>query len=621
MFPIDRAHACPAFEAYKLGDGRQASIQQVQLPQRVLGPSLSTAVPLGYKELKARAMHSPLATHDGSSGAYIAEDRSVILVSWMGEDVSSTLLAMIPPSVYSRTSEHLPMLLAADASTWLVSGETDLLLWMHYDASSSASECKSGTLSLPVLLPPVPEAHWTLVQATTEGQSLVYVLLQRACRVTSDRRSTSSSGLSATSHTLFDVMLIRATLPLTGGECASELMWCVQCDEPVSYARIEGGSCLLGTETPIVARSDPRPASEAPHSHTQAPTLPLLQKAPYTWTQTEDTVMVALTLPEYIRSEHIRTHFSLHGLSVSLAAAALPSESAAAMPGEQALRAGAFTSQSVWGQLDPTGCVWTLEAGASMQLLTLHLAKAHEGTRWPHVFAHDDHVLETLDPSELAAMLEGVDKYTQTMPSSTLLHDTLEDDVPEAGVPLQLTWIGPEGQQVTAPTSSHALLARATPPSDPALLLQHDVDGQVFVPPSPLAWTAWHHSATVPAISYVLASKRDVHPIYVYRGTSPPTVLAAEPRHAPDAHSRGSHLYVYGAAGPQRGTSYVWPLGDATTGPILAVTVSPDAALNTPLDAIVAARLRVLGRTIALHGGLVHASADVGQHLHQQCPS
>lgn len=600
MFPIDRAHAYPAFEAYKLGDGRQASIQQVQLPQRVLGPSPSTAIPLGYKELKARAMHSPLATHDGSSGAYIAEDGSVILISWMEENVSFTLLAMIPPSVHSRTSEHLPMLLAADASTWLVSGETDLLLWMHYDATSSASVCVSGTLSLPVLPPPVPEAHWTLVQATTEGQGLVYVLLQRACRVTPDRRSPSASGLSATSsHTLFDVMLVRATLPLTGGECASELMWCVQCDDPVTYARIEGGSCLLGTEAPIMARSDPRPASEAPHSHTQAPTLPPLQKAPYAWTQTDDTVMVALALPEHIRSEHIRAHFSLHGLSVSLAAAALPSESAAAMPGEQALRAGAFNSQSVWAQLDPTGCVWTLEAGASMQLLTLHLAKAHEGTRWPHVFAHDDHVLETLDPSELAAMLEGVDKYTQAMPSSTLLHDMLEDDVPEAGAPLQLTWIGPEGQQKTAPTSSHALLARATPPSDPALLLQHDVDGQVFVPPSPLACTAWHHHATVPAISYVLASKRNVHPVYVYRGTSPPTVLAAELRRAPDAHSRGSHLYVYGAAGPQRGTSYVWPLGDATTGPILAVTVSPDGRIVCVCATAVLVLTRALPASLA----------------------
>lgn len=44
-----------------------------------------------------------------------------------------------------------------------------------------------------------------------------------------------------------------------------------------------------------------------------------------------------------------------------------------------------------------------------------------------------------------------------------------------------------------------------------------------------------------------------------------------------------------------------------------------EAALNTPLDAIAAARLRVLERAIALHGGLAHACADVDHHLHKPC--
>ncbi|WFD18136.1 hypothetical protein MCAP1_000348, partial [Malassezia caprae] len=379
------------------------------------------------------------------------------------------------------------------------------------------------TLSLPTLPDVMPEAHlapWALVQATMTDEEAMYVLLQRAP--------------GASTHTFFDVMLVRAALPLYEGADTVELVWCVQCQEPVAYARIAG-------EAPIEARSPncrPDPGSTVPVS---AAPLPPLEKAPYTWTQTDDTVMVALALPEHVRSEHIRAHFSLHGLSVSLAAASAPGTTTT---GEQALRDGKFTSQSVWAQLDPTASVWTLEAGASMQLLTLHLAKAHEGTRWPHVFAHDDGVLETLDPSELAAMLEGLDKYAQPVPSSTLLHDTLEDDVAETGAPLQLAWVGHDGHIDASQVHKHALLARATPPSDPALLLQHDVDGQVFMPPLPLSWTAWRHVATVPAISYVLASKRDVHPVYVYRGTPTPTVLAAEPRHAPDVHGRGSHFVV-----------------------------------------------------------------------------
>lgn len=583
MFPIDRAHANPTFEAYKLGDGSHASVQQVFLPQCVLGPSTSSAVPLGYKELKARAMHSPLATYDGSTGAYIAEDGSIICLSWSEMPVTCSVLDSLPSSVYTRSSDHLPTLVAVDASIWLACGDADTLFYVQHGMNDGTTGTIARTLFLPTLQAAMSGAQlspWMLLQATADHGGSMYVLLQRTCRIPSSRHNAGIS--SASTHTYFDVMLVRATLPLHEEARAAELVWCVQCQEPVAYARITDGACLLGAEAPIESRSlagGSVVGSAIPASYGSSAALPPLQKAPYTWTQTDDTVIVALALPEHIRSEHIRLHFSLHGLSMSLAAATSPDTLAMTTPGEQALRSGKFTSQSVWAQLDPTGSVWTLEAGASMQLLTLHLAKAHEGTRWPHVFAHDDGVLETLDPSELAAMLEGLDKYAQPVPSSTLLHDALEDDIADAGAPLQLAWVARDGHIDTAPAHTHALLARATPPSDPALLLQHDVDGQVFVPPLPLAWTAWHHVATMPAISYVLASKRDVHPVYVYRGTPTPTVLAAEPRHARDAHSRGSYLYVYGAAGPQHGTSYVWPVGNSKTGPVVSLTVAPDGRI------------------------------------------
>ncbi|CCU98136.1 unnamed protein product [Malassezia sympodialis ATCC 42132] len=607
MFPIDRAHANPAFEAYKLGEDNNVSVHQVPLPQRVLGTNANAAVPLAYKKLKARAMHSPLATHDGTAGAYIAEDGRIILLSWADAAVSCLNLCSIPSSVYSRTSDHLPTLVAVDASTWLACGDSDTLLWVQYIRSSGNPGASTCVLTLPTLQGTLSEAQyspWTLVQATADSDGPIYALLQRACRVPAIHQN---SGASSVSHTFFDVMLIRAAFSIDEEAHAAELMWCVECHEPVAYACIANGACLLGAEAPFMSRSvanKPDAGLASQRSCTSAPTLPPLEKAPYTWTQTGDTVMVALALPEYIRAEDIRAHFSLHGLSVSLAASSAPDPSAAMTPGEQVLRDGAFTSQSVWAQLDPTGSVWTLEPGASMQLLTLHLAKAHEGTRWPHVFAHDDGVLETLDPSELSAMLQGLDKYAQPLPSSTLLHDTLEDDVNDGGTPLQLAWVTPDGHIEMAPASSHALLARATPPSDPALLLQHDVDGQVFVPPSPLAWAPWRHVATVPAISYVLASKRDIHPVYVYRGTATPTVLAAEPRYAPDAHSRGSHLYMYGATSTQRGTSYVWPVGDPVTGPVLGLTVAPDGRVVC----LCATALLVL--TEALPATLASASAS-----------
>ncbi|WFD18137.1 hypothetical protein MCAP1_000349, partial [Malassezia caprae] len=72
-------------------------------------------------------MHSPLATYDGSTGAYIAEDGTIVHVSWSETPIVCTELGPLPPSVYARTSDHLPTLVAVNASTWLASGDTNTL--------------------------------------------------------------------------------------------------------------------------------------------------------------------------------------------------------------------------------------------------------------------------------------------------------------------------------------------------------------------------------------------------------------------------------------------------------------------------------------------------------------
>lgn len=582
MFPIDRAHACPTFEAYKLGDVSGFRTEQVPLAQRVAGSSSSAAAPLGYKELKARAMHSPLATYDGSSGAYIAENGGIILVSLSETPITCSQICKLPSLVYSRNTDHLPSLCALNASGWLACGDTDTLLWVE----RANDGWSSGAVVLPPIATPIvepdapepPHFPWTLLQADIQGDGLLYALLQRTYRTRP--ASDGGGGASASvreplsTHTVFEVVLVCSGL-YDDGDMAAELLWRVQCSEPVKYVQLAGRACLMGAEAPIESCDDERPA-QAASSQAVPSGPPPAEQAPYTWTQTDDTVMVALTLPPHIRMEDIRAHFSLQGCSISLSAAA--SSGIATTPSERLLRDGGFTAQGVWGKIEPTSSVWDLEKVGSAQLLTLHLAKAHTGTRWPHVFAHDDGVLETLDPSELAAMAQGLAKYAQPIPSSTLLHESLE----EAGTPapsLQLAWIAPDGHITRAAPEAHAFLARATPAQDRALLLQHDVDGHVFVPPSPIAWRAWTHAATMPAIGYVLASKREAHPVYMYRGTPTPTILAAEPRFSREAHCQGSHVYVYGAADAQRGTSYVWPVGDASTGPVLDLTVTLDGRI------------------------------------------
>ena len=141
------------------------------------------------------------------------------------------------------------------------------------------------------------------------------------------------------------------------------------------------------------------------------------------------------------------------------------------------------------------------------------------------------------------------------------------------GTPWHLSYIDANGKVLHA-QDQVSFLARSIPSSrDPAVLLKHDMDGHVFTPPSPISFSAWTHTETVPAISYVLASKRDAHPIYMYRGTSMTWIIAVETR----TSTSQSLVYVYGIghneAGPSTsGWCRIHPL---EVGPVLDVMVIP----------------------------------------------
>ena len=60
--------------------------------------------------------------------------------------------------------------------------------------------------------------------------------------------------------------------------------------------------------------------------------------------------------------------------------------------------------------------MWTLE---NERVLTLYLEKADQ-FRWSHIFAHDDGVLETVDPSELAGIRERLKALTSSVEGSGL---------------------------------------------------------------------------------------------------------------------------------------------------------------------------------------------------------
>ncbi|KAH9252138.1 hypothetical protein BASA81_009988 [Batrachochytrium salamandrivorans] len=73
-------------------------------------------------------------------------------------------------------------------------------------------------------------------------------------------------------------------------------------------------------------------------------------------------------------------------------------------------------SGDLFDRIHPSECIWTLEGP---QQITLYIQKNRSGIRWPHLFAVDDAVLETLDDATLTEYTDRLEKYhqqTQTPP-------------------------------------------------------------------------------------------------------------------------------------------------------------------------------------------------------------
>lgn len=216
-------------------------------------------------------------------------------------------------------------------------------------------------------------------------------------------------------------------------------------------------------------------------------------------------------------------------------------------------------------------------------LLTLHLEKKHHGTRWSNVFNRkrktnqgmkavgveneeqeveeedDSNVPETMDPLELLNAVEGLDKYTaggeeelgengmQNMADqmnanglgteqSSLLRDGLEEEDAEIGKAIVVSWIEevrndeievsrPKGDGfkkemvlasplATASASSLSAASQGLP-----MVIKNGLDGLVFHPSFDSEQETWTHSDTLPALSFVLASKKDAHRIYIHSST------------------------------------------------------------------------------------------------------
>ena len=328
---------------------------------------------------------------------------------------------------------------------------------------------------------------------------------------------------------------------------------------------------------------------------------------PYSWTQSPDSVTVAFPLPSTTPKTMIKVFFTTQTLTVHVDNNNNNDE---LMTLPMPIPIPHYSAKALWADINPSSSFWTWDREGEQKwgLLTLHMEKKHDGTRWMHVFnpsprrpatattfpAEPDlgssgpsdmmemEVPETLDPSELWHIRESLEKYTSALRDGedasglglgkglSSLADGEMDEEADANVGRRvcLTWIRggvvmdtnekiavKEGaaDQVEEEEQFVQLLSTPLPGSlgideEVSLILKHDLDGTVFTLQSSKATPQWTHTSTYSALSFVLASKQDTrftHHLLPSSDPNSPSGGAVLAFEGGSSRGRGGNLYIY----------------------------------------------------------------------------
>lgn len=319
---------------------------------------------------------------------------------------------------------------------------------------------------------------------------------------------------------------------------------------------------------------------------------------PYSWTQSSDSVTVAFPLPATTLKSNIKVHLTSSALTLHVDGDIPPG-----IPRPH------YSLKKFWDGISTPTSFWTWdrEAEHAYGILTLHLDKQHEDTKWMHVFAsvgtpeassEDVEVPETLDPSELWKVREALEKFTSGEDASglglgrgapSLAEGELDDEVDASvGRSVSVTWIADDGSSPPWASSGiddapFELLSTPLPgvvEPQPSLIVKTSLDGTVFslTPASgPEQHPSWVHDSTFSALAFVLASKQDTR---FTHHVSSRAVLAFEN----GLRYRGGNVYIYRAAdkGAMWAKQAILKVGDGPAGSLLGV-----GGLKTPQGQVV----------------------------------
>ncbi|KAF8208926.1 hypothetical protein K438DRAFT_295654 [Mycena galopus ATCC 62051] len=560
----DRSLLNPRFEGYKLDAlDEDNCVARHSLQYTVTQSTVSTNSPLSFQEVQSRITHNHISvTPDDSRAIYIDAQYRVILVE-LHLETTFRAVYELPSPIKSQNGAHheYPSATFLSSSEILVSDGSGLLYILR-DSGFSASFQLLGIYQLPQSTP------FRIHSIARIGADKAIVIL-----------SSRMYAASAPKRVDFDIWGVKFNLPLSPSTDAVQplnISWQrrgravpihVAYDESRRAFMLLGDSEYGQVDAPTVSPYNPSADEMAPipraNETLDATTPESLKPSPYSWTQTSDSVTVVFPLPSTTPKTNIKVTFSPQSLTLHVQSNIAPD-----------FLLPQYSSERLWGGISASSSMWTWdrEGEHHVGLLTLHLDKQHEGTRWSHVFAtsgtsaEEPEVPETLDPSELWNIRESLEKYTAALSSGedasglglgsglpSLATGEMDDEVDDLiGRTAQLTWVGEDGMVPSWASQSNPLpsrlLATELPGSDSgnSLVVKNGIDGTVFLlesASSPEQPPKWIHSSTFSALSFVLASKTDTR--FTYHIPSK-AVFAFDN----GIRDRTGNVYVYRAAPP-----------------------------------------------------------------------
>ncbi|KXN88253.1 hypothetical protein AN958_07712 [Leucoagaricus sp. SymC.cos] len=640
-FYLDKSLLNPKFEGYKLHIVPQENaVLQFSLTNRPTQATASGKVPLVFQEVQSRITHNHLATHSESGRAvYVDADYNVILIELDQNSLVPSIHKIfgLPRPIQSNASNlgihgEYPSVVFLDPSSLLASdGQGTMYILGLTDLAQNRSVTLVGTFVLPSTGPDSTDSPFRIHHVSQSSPLYVNAILSSRHYSSLLRRSAQSGHHSPVEFDVWGIKINLLDAQVSDSATPVEVLWHRRGEDVPIFATFDdrlglylliGGSDYRKLDTPPLPTYEPTPDEIAPIPRADESSLPTntpLKPPPYSWTQTSDSVTIAIPLPSNTPKDKIKVLFSPSTLTFHVDLDSnIPTPLGIYLP---------KYSKKLWDGISPSSSFWTFDrqAESAYGILSLHLEKQNEDTRWSHVFAaagtdsaaeEDIDVPETLDPSELWKIREALEKYTAALQGEdvsglglgkgvpSLAENEVDEEVDSSvGRKAFLTWIPDPIRQGQPDFLSHQqhptpfqLLSTPIPghlDDSISLIVKSNIDGTVFALDTSVSKSSeapkWKHTATYSALAFVLASKRDTRFTHHIPGRA---VFAFES----GSNNRGGNVYIYYPACSKALTAKqsILKINDGRGGALMGVGSFTDKNRNTVIACLTEGELTLI---------------------------